>query len=198
MTNRLDTTTGTPRKLNVGCGAFKKAGYVNLDFDSRVDPDVLHDLNQLPYPFEDGAFDLIESSHNLEHLESPFSAIAELHRLLAPRGTLILRVPHFSRGFTHPDHRRGFDVSFPYYFDPSFPGGYSGTPLHLESLQLIWNGQPYLKKAVLSAPVCFGLDWLGKVIDLFANLSPAFCSRIWCFWVGGFEEMEITFRKPRN
>lgn len=184
-----------PRKLNAGCGAFKKTGYINLDVNARVQPDVTHDLEQYPYPFEDGAFDLIESSHNLEHLSDPFAAMAEFHRLLAPGGRLLIKVPHFSRGFTHPEHKRGFDVSFPYYFDPSFPGGYSGTPFELEALRLTWNGQPYLKEQVLPRPVARGLSALGTVIDFFANLSPALCSRIWCFWVGGFEEMEIRFKK---
>jgi len=185
------------RRLNLGCGEFKKPGYINLDFETRVHPDVVHDLNNLPYPFDDGAFDLIESSHNLEHLSDPFSGMAEMHRLLAPGGRLILKVPHFSRGFTHPDHQRGFDVSFPYYFDPDFPGGYSGIPFELEHLRLTWNGQPYLKKAVFSAPIHLTLSGLGWLFDLFANVSPAFCSRVWCFWVGGFEEMELHFRKPR-
>lgn len=34
----------------------------------------------------------------------------------------------------------------------------------------------------------------GAIIDFFANLSPIFCSRLWCFWVGGFEEYEIHFK----
>lgn len=186
------------RKLNLGCGEFKKAGYINLDVEDQVLPDVVHNLNDLPFPFESGAFYLIESSHNLEHLNDPFAVMAEMHRLLVPGGRLIIKVPHFSRGFTHPDHKRGFDVSFPFYFDPSFPGGYSGTPFELENLRLTWNGQPYLKKKVLSAPVHMTLMGLGKIIDVLANISPAFCSRVWCFWVGGFEEMELRFRKPTH
>jgi len=193
MTEIIDSMS---RKLNLGCGSFKKDGYVNLDIEDRNQPDVVHDLNDMPYPFDDGAFDHIESSHNLEHLNDPFAAMAEMHRLLAPEGRLVLKVPHFSRGFTHPEHRRGFDVSFPMYFDPVFPGGYSGTPFQLESLRLTWYGQPYLKEKVLSAPVHRILVMLGMIIDVVANISPAFCSRIWCFWVGGFEEMEIHFKKP--
>jgi len=185
-----------PGKLNLGCGEFKKSGYINLDVEDRFSPDVLHDLNDLPYPFADGAFDLIESSHNLEHLNDPFAAMTEMHRLLVPGGTLIIKVPHFSRGLTHPDHRRGFDVSFPFYFNPDFPGGYTGTRFDLAKLRLTWYGQPYLKKKVLSPPVHIALSGIGWVIDILANLSPALCSRIWCFWVGGFEELELHFKKP--
>ena len=35
---------------------------------------------------------------------------------------------------------------------------------------------------------------MGVVIDFFANLSPMFCSRVWCYIVGGFEEIEFDFR----
>lgn len=192
--NPSDSTA--PRKLNLGCGEFKKDGYINLDVDNRLSADVVHNLNEFPYPFAGGAFDLIESSHNLEHLDDPFGCMAEMHRLLSPGGRLIIKVPHFSRGFTHPDHRRGFDVSFPYYFDPDFPGGYSGTHFDLEKLRLTWNGQPYLKKEVFPAPLYLSLACIGWFIDMLANISPAFCSRIWCFWVGGFEEMELHFKKP--
>ena len=36
--------------------------------------------------------------------------------VLVVAGALLVKVPHFSRGFTHPDHKRGFDVSFPLFF----------------------------------------------------------------------------------
>jgi len=182
-----------PKKLNLGCGEFKKAGYLNLDANPDCSPDRVHDLNRFPYPFPDSHFELIEADHVLEHLEDPFAVMKELHRLLAPAGRLILRLPHFSRGFTHAAHRRGFDVTFPYYFQPSFKGGYTGIAFALERCRLKWFAQPYLKKSVLSAPAYyFGLS-LGGALDLLANLSPMLCSRLWCFWVGGFEEIEFEF-----
>ena len=187
-----------PRKLNLGCGEFKKAGYLNLDGNPACRPDQVHDLNQLPYPFPNNCFERIEADHVLEHLANPFAIMKELHRILAPKGRLILRVPHFSRGFTHADHRRGFDVSFPDYFQPAFQGGYAGVEFELLRCRLGWFAQPYLKKSVLRRPAyVIGLA-VGKVMDFLANLSPGLCSRLWCFWVGGFEEIEFQFvcRKP--
>ena len=182
-------------KCNLGCGQFKKEGFLNVDVDPGADPDVLHDLNETPYPFENNAFDLIECDHNLEHLDDPFQAMSEIHRILKTGGTLILRVPHFSRGFTHADHKRGFDVSFAYYFDRNFKGGFCGVEFELRRLRLRWYAQPYLKASVLP-PVARSLGRaMGAVIDIVANLSPIICSRLWCFWVGGFEEIEFSFRK---
>ncbi|MEO0254131.1 MAG: class I SAM-dependent methyltransferase [candidate division WOR-3 bacterium] len=182
------------KKLNLGCGNFKKEGYINLDYNKDVEPDVIHDLNVFPYPFEDNEFDLIEASHVLEHLDDPFKVMRELHRITKNNGLIIIRVPHFSRGFTHPEHKRGFDVTFPFYFNPSFLGGYQGVELKLEKMRLHWFGQPYLKKTVLPKSLFLIAKFIGKIIDFFANFSPFLCSRFWCFLVGGFDEIEFHFR----
>ncbi len=180
-------------KLNIGCGAFKKPGYLNLDADPRAQPDVVHDLNVFPYPFPAESFSLIEADHILEHLNNPFKVMSELHRMLTDTGQLIVRVPHFSRGFTHAEHKRGFDVTFPFYFNPTFVGGYTGTHFQLNRMLLVWFAQPYLKKLVLNKGEYFLGSLMGSVLDAIANLSPTLCSRAWCFWVGGFEEIEFRF-----
>jgi SAM-dependent methyltransferase len=52
------------------------------------------DLNQiLPYPSE--SFDFITCIEGLEHLENPFNAIREFHRLLKTRGRLFLSLPNY-------------------------------------------------------------------------------------------------------
>jgi ubiquinone/menaquinone biosynthesis C-methylase UbiE len=182
-------------KLNLGSGRFKKKNFINIDVDPSTNPDVLYDLNKIPYPFPDNSFSLITANHVLEHLENPFKIMKELHRILKSGGNLIIRVPHFSRAFTHPDHKRGFDVSLPLYFNKRFKGGYTGKSFKLKSMKLKWFAQPYLKKITLSGfQYNIGL-FLGKIFDFFANLSPYFCSRIWCYWVGGFEEIEYIFTK---
>jgi SAM-dependent methyltransferase len=182
------------RKLNLGSGEFLKDGFVNVDFFSISGPDVSHDLNQFPYPFEDDYFELIEADHVLEHLDDPFKVMGELRRISASGATIRIRVPHFSRGFTHAEHKRGFDVTFPYYFNPALPLGYQRIPLELVRMRLRWFAQPYLKKIMLSSPMFYMGQLAGFMIDFFANLSPWLCSRLWCYWVGGFEEIEFIFR----
>ena len=186
------------KKLNAGCGQFRKEGYVNLDISPRSQADVFHDLDVFPYPFEACTFDLIEAEHVLEHLSNPFRVMAELHRIAKPAGTIHIQVPHFSRGFTHPEHKCGFDATFPLYFDPKFVGGYTGTELLHTKTTLHWFGQKYLMKKLLSPWLYAVLLLIGNVLDVLANLSPLFCSRVWCFWVGGFYEIEYVFQKPVN
>jgi SAM-dependent methyltransferase len=189
-------SAGRITRLNLGCGRYPKSGFINVDWAKAPGVDVVHDLSQRPFPFDDESFDLIEADHVIEHLPDVFATMAEIHRLLMPGGTLVLRVPHFSRGFSHPEHRRGFDATFPYYFDPNFPGGYTGTHFLNEGVKLRWFAQPYLKKSVLPRPLYEVGRTAGKVIDAFANLSPLVCSRLWCYYVGGFEEIEFVLKKP--
>ena len=76
------------KMLNLGAGEDRKEGYVNVDWSPLTNPDVVHDLNSFPYPFEEESFDRIEAFHVLEHLDKPFNVMKELHRILAPGGTL--------------------------------------------------------------------------------------------------------------
>lgn len=124
------------RSLNLGCGQYPLAGFLNVDIDSSAKSDLRVDLNHIPFPFRDCSFEVIQSSHLLEHLSDPFGFMRETHRLLVPDGRLIIKVPHFSRGLTHPQHARGFDVSFPMYFNRNFTGGYTGTDFELLSMKL--------------------------------------------------------------
>jgi SAM-dependent methyltransferase len=50
----------------------------------------LRDVNDLA--FEDGTFDAVVGAHVLEHLDDPFARLAEMARVLKPRGPLIIVV----------------------------------------------------------------------------------------------------------
>jgi SAM-dependent methyltransferase len=183
------------KKLNLGCGERKKPGYINIDWNREVEPDVVHDLNKLPYPFENNSFDLIEVSHVLEHLDTPFLVMKELHRLLKPDGKLIIKVPHFSRGFTHAEHTHGFDVTFPLYFNKKFTkSGFTGVEFELKKLELRWLANQHLLPSMgYSKTTITLLNFINRIITFLANLNVNFCSRIWCYWIGGFDEIEFKF-----
>jgi SAM-dependent methyltransferase len=185
-----------PPRINLGCGRFPKPGYHNVDWVEGPGVDAVVDLSNLPLPFPSDTFDEVSADHVLEHLPNAFGTMREIHRVLRPGGRAVIRVPHFSRGMTHAEHERGFDVTFPYYFRPDFQGGYTGTEFETESVRLRWFAQPYLKKTVLSPRTFRVASAVGKVIDVAANLDPLVCSRLWCFAVGGFDEVEFVFRKP--
>jgi SAM-dependent methyltransferase len=87
---------------------------VTLDVMPTHKPDVLHDLEVLPYPFADNEFDEIHAYEVLEHCGSQgdwkffFAQFSELHRIIKPRGFLIGSVPMWDQvwAWGDPGHKR--------------------------------------------------------------------------------------------
>lgn len=113
-------------ELLIGCGNNRqkrvKHGSVphewtdltTLDIDESCKPDVVHDLNVLPYPFGDNSFDEIHAYECLEHIGTQgdwkffFDQFAELHRILKPGGLLCGSVPAWDSpwAWADPGHTR--------------------------------------------------------------------------------------------
>ena len=85
--------------LDVGCGANKMEGAIGLDNNPRTNADVIHDLGELPYPFPDNEFDLVVSSHVVEHVPDVMGFVGEMHRITRHGGTIKMLTPHY----TNPD-----------------------------------------------------------------------------------------------
>ena len=85
-------------KLNLGSGSKILKGYVNVDKFQYYNPDVVHDLEKFPYPFEDNSIDEILLSHVLEHIgQNPDvfnNIIKELYRICKNNSIVDIRVPH--------------------------------------------------------------------------------------------------------
>ena len=96
-------------KLNLGCGNDIREGWVNLDIAPLPGVDVVHNLEELPLPFEDEEFDHIRAQDILEHLEY-IPLLKEIHRILKPGGTISIRVPHFTSRYNFNDltHKKMF------------------------------------------------------------------------------------------
>ena len=106
--------------LDIGCGKRKRAGAVGLDVNPESDADVIHDLNQFPYPFEDSTFDDIFADNVLEHLDDVIKVMEELLRISKPGGITKIIVPFFRAkwAFIDPTHKHFFTVNSFSYFDP--------------------------------------------------------------------------------
>lgn len=100
---------GMDRILNIGAGRDRSVrGAVTVDRSALTQPDVVHDLDDYPWPFEDNAFDLILCREVIEHLEDMVRAMEEIHRIGRPGARVEITTPHFScaNSFTDPTHRR--------------------------------------------------------------------------------------------
>jgi len=107
--------------LDVGCGANKYPGAVGLDNNPRTAADVIHDLGDLPYPFDDDAFDMVVSSHVIEHVPDVMSFMTELYRITRPGGRIQIKTPHWTNPdwASDPTHRNHFNS---YSFDNFIAG----------------------------------------------------------------------------
>ena len=85
-------------KLNLGCGAKHAAGWVNVDKYPALAPDVVHDLEVLPWPWADNSVSEVLMAHVLEHLGQStaifLGIVAELYRVCRPGAVIHVVVPH--------------------------------------------------------------------------------------------------------
>ena len=120
-------------QLNIGCGYDIRNNWINLDKIALPGVTVVHDIETIPWPFDDSQFQNILCLNVLEHAAC-IPAMKEIHRILKPGGYVHVTVPHFSswRNFIDPTHKHMFSVrtfeyfiknsrsNRSYYFDFSF------------------------------------------------------------------------------
>lgn len=85
-----------PLILNIGCGFRKFEEGVNVDGFSACNPDVLWNLNEFPYPWDDNSVDYIYAYHVLEHLKDWWGAFRECVRIMKFGAQMEVRVPDAS------------------------------------------------------------------------------------------------------
>ena len=83
-------------KLNLGCGAKKLKGYVNVDSQSTAEPDVVLDIGKDVFPWPDNSIDGVTAMHIFEHLPPGpfFHCLKEIYRVCSPGALLGIIVPH--------------------------------------------------------------------------------------------------------
>jgi predicted SAM-dependent methyltransferase len=86
---------GKEWRLNMGCGKKKKVGYLNVDVDVAVKPDIVVLLGP-SLPFASGTFSLIEAYHVVEHVYPWVSSdiFKEFWRILKPGGKVAIECPN--------------------------------------------------------------------------------------------------------
>jgi len=106
-----------PLKLNLGCGPNKLVGFVNIDKQKEVNPDLVWNVEE-GLPFPDNSVDLIYSNHFLEHIDNFIGLMRECWRVLKPNGLFEATVPCYPDPacFSSPFHKRVFTENTFKYF----------------------------------------------------------------------------------
>jgi SAM-dependent methyltransferase len=121
------------RVLDIGCGINKIPGAIGMDINPLSAADIVHDLDDLPYPFANDQFDEVVGRHVIEHVRDPMAVMSELHRITRPGGVIRLVAPHwtnpdFATDLTHRNHLNSYSFRnmiegrevFPFYTEARF------------------------------------------------------------------------------
>ena len=155
-------------KIDFGCGIDKRPGFTGVDIDPNSHADIIHDLEKVPYPFEESSVSEINSDHNIEHLDDLGRCFNEIHRIAKPGALFTLNFPHYSRGWFSAQHKKCYGIRIFNDYKDKF---------EVQSIKFNYKHHTYR-------------SWYFPfvlVVNFFANLSPAFCERFWCYWFGGFD-----------
>ena len=151
--------------LNLGCGHLKRIGWINVDKYDNCDPEVVHDLNKFPYPWDENSVDAIEMFHTLEHLDDWWGAFLECARILKPGARMEIHVPDESSAtaLTYRDHNHIFScVSFHGIMDRTGWGTNAWAHIENDTVPLVMIGYRRSFFGKYQWMVRWPFRWLGK------------------------------------
>ena len=157
-----------PDVLNLGCGRKRMENAINLDRTAETAPDIVHDLNQTPWPFPHDSFRTVYAYDVIEHLDDVLRVMEEVHRVSQNGARVHITVPHIScaNAFTDPTHRHYFGYSsFDYFTEDNDLSFYSCARFRSRKVVLFF------------CPTIFS-----KIVWRVANRYPAAYERRWA-WI---------------
>ena len=157
------------RVLELGCGFNKRPGAFGVDIIAESQADLIHDLDQFPYPLESDAWDRVLCFDVLEHVEHFVRTIEEIWRVARAGATVEVRAPFMSsvNYFSDPTHKRAFTSrSFDYFLPgrPTFRFGYSKARFELTRCEYDTDDRP-LRRGFHR----WALDWANRNKDQYEN-----------------------------
>jgi SAM-dependent methyltransferase len=104
-------------KLDIACGYNKKQGYIGVDLWKGAD--LVCNLEEFPWPFEDNSVDAIFCSHYIEHVPDLVSFANELYRIMKTGAKAEIIAPYYTsiRAWQDPTHVRAISERTFQYFN---------------------------------------------------------------------------------
>ncbi len=128
--------------LDIGCGSNKTPGALGIDILPSPEVDIVHDINQLPWPLENDRFDKVICSHVIEHLVDLVGVMNEIHRVSKNGARISILTPHFSslNSWEDPTHTRHFARRSFSFFDTESRHHYTNLRHKTLSVKLTFGG----------------------------------------------------------
>jgi SAM-dependent methyltransferase len=108
--------------LDIGCGRRKRSGALGMDRRWDCQPDIEHDVEDIPWPIGNEYFDAAIAWHVFEHLKPwlMIDVMNECHRVLRTDGLLYVGMPApgSPQFYQDPTHVRTWNEGTPKHFDP--------------------------------------------------------------------------------
>ncbi len=97
--------SGDGLRLDLGCGTRKKEGFLGVDAHAFDGVDVVLDLRDAVWPWQDGSVHEVHARHFLEHLtgRQRIGFFNELYRVMAVGATALIITPHWSHECAYGD-----------------------------------------------------------------------------------------------
>jgi hypothetical protein len=97
-----------PSKINVGCGNDYREGWVNMDNSITCKTDLLHDIENLPWPMDSSSATEILMQHVFEHIDKStfINVVREIYRVSKDGCIVRIISPHAGSNnyWTDPTH----------------------------------------------------------------------------------------------
>ena len=150
-------------RLDIGCGRGKQPGWVGLDMRELPGVDIVHDVEEQPWPLPDESVVVAMCSHLVEHINPHKGGFLrfmdELWRVMRVDGEVAISCPHAnSAGFAQdPTHCNMVNERTWGYFDPEEPNQmwrvYQPQPWRIKVLT--WNPSTNIEVVLVKR----GEDW---------------------------------------
>jgi SAM-dependent methyltransferase len=108
----------TPFRLDVACGQNKTPEFFGVDIAAEEGVDLVHDLENFPWPIPDNSVDEIVCNHYIEHTKDLIKFMNEIYRIMKPGAKALFRAPYYNsmRAWQDPTHTRAIsEATFLYY-----------------------------------------------------------------------------------
>ena len=129
-------------KLNLGCGTSKIPGFINIDCEESVKPDIVHDFTKVTLPYPSGSVDQICLFHTIEHISRfhHINIFNEIFRVLKTGAPFWMSYPEFSECYkrwstNHLGDKKFWEACM--FGRQLYPSDFHVVPMHTPDLKIV-------------------------------------------------------------